>query len=100
MLTWYGQALNVEEAQEPVEVLINIGSKEENKKLYDKLFQNKEDIENSYGEPLTWERLDDKKSARITHRMFGVDVTNREDWNKIKDFLCEAMVVPCHNKCT
>ena len=49
-------------------------------------------IEHSYGEPLTWERLDDKKSARITHRMFGVDVTNREDWNKIKDFLCDAMV--------
>jgi len=24
--------------------------------------------------------------------MFGVDVTNREDWNKIKDFLCDAMV--------
>ncbi|MDD4753874.1 MAG: DUF4268 domain-containing protein [Desulfitobacteriaceae bacterium] len=75
-----------------VEVLINIGSKEENEKLYDKLFQNKEDIEHSYGEPLTWERLDDKKSARITHRMFGVDVTNREDWDKIKDFLCDAMV--------
>jgi hypothetical protein len=75
-----------------VEVLINIGSNEENKKLYDKLFHNKEDIEHSYGEPLTWERLDDKKSARITHRMFGVDVTNREDWSKIKDFLCDAMV--------
>ena len=75
-----------------VEVLINIGSKEENEKLYDKLFQNKEDIEHSYGEPLTWERLDDKKSARITHRIFGVDVTNREDWDKIKDFLCNAMV--------
>lgn len=75
-----------------VEILINIGTKEENEKIFDRLFQNKEDIEDSYGETLTWERLDDKKSARITHRMVGVDVTNREDWNKIKNFLCEAMV--------
>lgn len=24
--------------------------------------------------------------------MFDVDITNRDDWNKIKDFLCQAMV--------
>mgnify|MGYP000848136530 CR=1 FL=1 len=75
-----------------VEVLINVSSKEENKKLYDKIYQNKEDIESSYGASLTWERLDDKKSARITDRLFGVDITNREDWDKIKVFLCESMV--------
>ncbi len=75
-----------------VDILINVGSQEENKKLYDKLYQNKEKIEQSYGGQLTWERLDDKKSSRITHRLTGVDITNREDWEKIKDFLCKAMV--------
>lgn len=75
-----------------VDVFINIGTKEQNKKVYDKLYQNKEKIEQAFGEPLIWERLDDKKSSRITHRLTGVDITNREDWEKIKDFLCKAMV--------
>lgn len=75
-----------------VEIIINKGSKEENKKIYDKLFAEKETIENIYGSALTWERLDDKKSSRITDKLFDIDITNREDWDKIKDFLCEAMV--------
>jgi len=75
-----------------VEVVINVGSKEENKKLFDKLFCERQVIEHSYGQSLTWERLDDKKSSRITHRLFDVDITNQEDWNKIMDFLCGAMV--------
>ena len=75
-----------------VELLINKGSKEENKKIFDKLLNKKEDIEKSYEAKLTWERLDDKKSSRITDRMFNVDITNRDDWGKIIDFLCQAMV--------
>lgn len=75
-----------------VELLINKGSQEDNKKIYDELFSRKDAIENSYGAKLTWERLDDKKSSRITDRMFYVDITNRDDWSKIIDFLCQAMV--------
>lgn len=75
-----------------VELLINKGSKEENKKIFDRLFSKKEDIENAYGAELTWERLDGKKSSRITDRMFDVDITNRDDWDKIKEFLCQAMI--------
>lgn len=75
-----------------VELLINIGSQEDNKKVFDSLFAKKEGIENVYGSQLTWERLDAKKSSRITHRMHDVDITNRADWEKIKDFLCESMV--------
>ena len=75
-----------------VELLINKGSQEENKKVFDALYDKKEVIENTYGAKLTWERLDDKKSSRITERMFNVDITNREDWEKIIEFLCQAMV--------
>ncbi|HOT58738.1 MAG TPA: DUF4268 domain-containing protein, partial [Spirochaetales bacterium] len=75
-----------------VEILINKGTKEENKKIFDKLLSKKEMIESSYGAPLIWERLDDKKSSRITDRMVGVDITNRDDWEVIKEFLCKAMV--------
>lgn len=75
-----------------VEILINKGTQIENKKIFDYLFSKKEAIENAYGSELIWERLDEKKSSRITDRIFDVDITNRDDWDKIKDFLCEAMV--------
>jgi len=75
-----------------VELLISKGSQEENKKIFDELFSKRDAIEDSYGGQLTWERLDHKKSSRITERMFNVDITNRDDWNKIIDFLSQAMV--------
>lgn len=75
-----------------IELLIGKPNLAENKKIYDNLFSNKEAIEAAYGSQLTWERLEEKKSSRITDRMFDVDITNREDWDNIKDFLCKAMI--------
>jgi hypothetical protein len=75
-----------------VELLINKGTQEENKQIFDKLFFKREAIESAYGSSLTWERLDDKKSSRITDRLFDVDITNHDDWGKIKEFLCGTMV--------
>ncbi len=75
-----------------VELTISKSSKEDNKKIFDKLLSQKDEIENSYGSILTWERLDEKKSSRIIDRTFNVDITNRDDWEKIIDFLSDAMV--------
>lgn len=75
-----------------VEILINKGTKEENKKIFDYLCKDKDNIETLYGEKLLWERLENKKSARIACRIYNVDITNKEDWNKIKEFLCDAML--------
>lgn len=75
-----------------VELLISKPNQTENKKIYERLLSNKEAIEAVYGSQLIWEKLDERKSSRITDRMFDVDITNRDDWDKIKDFLCQAMV--------
>jgi len=65
---------------------------EENKKIFDNLFAQKDEIESAYGSKLIWQRLDDKKSSRISEKLFDVDITNRDDWEKIKQFLCDSMV--------
>lgn len=74
-----------------VEITINKGEKEVNEELFDKLFVMKDEIESDFGAELTWQRLDDKKSCRISARLEDVDVKNVEDWDRIIDFHCSAM---------
>lgn len=74
-----------------VEILINKGEKEINEAIYDKLYGLKSDIELDYGSELKWQRLDDKKSCRISSRIEEVDVRNVDDWEKIIQFHCSAM---------
>lgn len=75
-----------------VEVVINKGEKEENKRIFDALYVDRECIEEAYGKVLIWERLDHRKSSRIANRLFGVNINNKEDWPQIKEFLCAEMI--------
>lgn len=47
------------------EVFISNSDKEKNKRLFDYLYAHKEDIEQQFEGPLTWQRLDDRKGCRI-----------------------------------
>ena len=47
------------------EIYINTGDKDRNKSIFDFLYENKDAIEIKFGEPLTWQRLDDKVTSRI-----------------------------------
>ena len=47
------------------EVYINTGDKIKNKQIFDYLFSHRKEIEQSFGEELIWQRLDDKVTCRI-----------------------------------
>ena len=47
------------------EIYINTGDQERNKKVFDYLFANKAAIEEKFGGPLEWQRLDEKITCRI-----------------------------------
>ena len=47
------------------EVYISSADRERNKRLFDYLYARKEEIEQQFGDSLTWQRLDDKKACRI-----------------------------------
>lgn len=64
-----------------VELWISRGSTEENKFIYDFLLDKKSQIEESFGEPLEWMRLNDKKSSRIQFT-FKADGFNKDHWDK------------------
>jgi len=65
--------------------------KEENKRMFDTLFEMKDEIEREYGFQVEWERLDDKIASRLASRLRGVSIQNAEEWPKMMDFLCDRM---------
>lgn len=62
-----------------VEVSIARASQEENKFVFDFLHDRKDKIEEAFGEPLKWLRLDDKKYSRIQFTC-KADGFNKEHW--------------------
>ena len=63
-----------------------------NKKIFDELYKKKDQIEKDFGEPLTWNRLDNKKTAYITKAVADKGLRDKEEWPKIIEKLVETMV--------
>lgn len=73
------------------EVYLSRSSAEENKFIFDKLFEQKGKIENEFGE-LEWERLDLKKACRIKNELSNVSLYEKEDWEKMMSFMIDSMI--------
>lgn len=73
------------------EVSMTRSSAEENKFIFDKLLKYREEIEVQTG-TLEWERMDNKKACRIKHELLDVSLYEKENWNKMVDFLIASMV--------
>ena len=69
-----------------IELGISTSSKEKNKVYFKKLFKNKEDIEQTFGNPLVWEELPDNKMSRVKFELQEVNLFNETDWGKMNDF--------------
>jgi hypothetical protein len=72
------------------ELYIDRGDKSENMFVFDSLHDSKAAIEQAFGEPLGWERLDDKRGCRIKAKSDG-NVFDREQWNSMIEFMTDAM---------
>lgn len=61
-----------------VELYIDTGDQQKNKRIFDRLHSSKEAIEASLGESLSWERIDEKRASRIAIYYAG-SITDDED---------------------
>jgi hypothetical protein len=52
-----------------VELYIDRGNAEENKRIFDKLFEHKDEIEAIFGAPLEWQRMNERRSSRVRYTL-------------------------------
>lgn len=65
---------------------------EENKKIFDQLYEHKQAIEETFGGPLEWQRLEGKRACRIRYLREGGGYRSPEDkWPEIQDAIIQAM---------
>jgi len=67
-------------------------AEEENKAIFDQLFDHKAEIDTAFGKPLSWERLEGKRACRIRHTQTGGGYRSPEDqWPAIQDAAIKDM---------
>ena len=71
-----------------VELYIN-----DNKELFDELFEKKEQIEGELGFELIWDRLDEKKASRIKYYIYGLDFDDHSNYNDLMNSIIEKAVI-------
>ena len=75
-----------------VELYIDRGNKEQNKRIFDQLFNKKQEIEEAFGEPLVWERLDNRRACRIRRDYKGIGWKDEDKWEELQDKMIDAMI--------
>ena len=75
-----------------VELYIDRGDTTENKRIYDQLYARKEEVEKSFGSPVSWARLDEKRACRIKFNIERGGYRNPEQqWPDIQAEMVIAM---------
>lgn len=87
----YGYIIRKQETA--VELYIDRGEVDINKKIFDRLHSQKADVERAFGSPFSWERLDAKRGCRIAYKMgLGGYLSEESEWPGIQEGMVTAMV--------
>jgi hypothetical protein len=86
----FSYVIRMNDAQ--VELYIDCGNVEDNKRIFDQLYAKKEKIESDFGGSLDWQRLDDRRASRIRYLVEKGGLLNKDRWLEIQDALIETMI--------
>lgn len=68
------------------------GNDLENKEIFDKLHNNKKEIEKDFGGSLEWQRLDTKRASRIRISFTLGGWKDKEKWDKVMNEMVDKMI--------
>ena len=71
-----------------IELYIN-----DNKALYDQLYQAKEKIEKDLGLQPEWQRLDNKKASRIQYKIYGLDFDDHSNYDELMNEMINKVIL-------
>lgn len=74
-----------------VELYIDTGDKDENKEIFDTLHGRKVEIEQAFGDSLSWERLDEKRASRVRSVLKEGGLVDEAKWPAIQEAMVNAM---------
>lgn len=69
-----------------MKIYIDVGDKQKNKMIFDRLFSHKAEIEAAYGGSLTWNRSEETRASQISDELAEVSVGLEEDWPQMVRF--------------
>jgi predicted type IV restriction endonuclease len=78
--------------QPRVELSICTGDAIENKRIFDQLQRARNQVEESFGSPLVWDRLDDKQTCRIRFKLEPWTLHAEKNWPEVQEKMIEAMI--------
>lgn len=75
-----------------VQLYLDSGDKEINKKRFDFLFSRKDEIEKVFGKSLSWDRLDLKRACSIYYEFDWAGLGNKDKWQNLQNQMIENMI--------
>ena len=86
----YNYVVRMTDAQ--VELYIDRGDANTNKAVFAHFLAGRQAIEEAFGAPLEWQRLDDKRASRIRYVISSSGLSNRDNWPRLQEAMVDAMV--------
>jgi hypothetical protein len=76
-----------------IEFYIDVEDWDKNKAIFDRLYTERDKIETTFGAPLEWQRLDDKRASRIRKTIDEFGGRNAPDqWAKLQEAMIDSMI--------
>jgi len=85
----YSLVIKKHDAQ--VEFYLGQKSTDDNKRLFDSLYEKKNEIEKRFGEPLEWQRLDHRQASRICYVIKGIGLEDKKQWEILQDKMIDVL---------
>ncbi len=86
-----GLKFEVTQSHARAELYIDRGNESKNELIFDELYQFKDEAEKAFNGNLVWQRMEGKRACRIRAEV-PCDVTDKEKWDELQDFMSDSMI--------